>query len=259
MTGACPLKGLGVLVTRPAHQAEGLCRLIEAAGGRPLRFPALEIHPAPHPEAVRALFAQSWDWLVFISANAVEQALLIGRLPMGPRIAAVGQATAQTLAAAGHAVDLAPDNRFDTEALLTSTALHQVAGQRILILRGEGGRALLGDTLTERGARVAYAEVYRRACPVLDPAPLLARWRQDVGALVATSGEILDNLVAMLGAAGRAPLLETPLVVISPRMGEQARRLGFVEIRVAERAQDVAIVAALCALRSHPRHPSEQA
>lgn len=244
-----PLKGRGVLVTRPAHQVEGLCRLIEAADGRAVRFPALEIRPTEHPEQARALLAQSWDWCVFVSANAVEQALgLMGRLRAGARIAAIGQATAQALAAAGYPVDLVPDGRFDSEALLESEAMHQVAGQRILIVRGEGGRGLLGETLQSRGASLAYAEVYRRVRPDLDPAPLIARWTREVDAVVATSGEVLDNLVILLGAVGREWLLATPLVVISPRMVEQARQLGFSRVEVADAAQDAALVAALCRL-----------
>ena len=251
MDPPCALEGMGVLVTRPMHQAEGLCRLIEATGGRPLRFPALEIREPADPGQAKDLLAQTWDWLLFVSANAVDFALrLSGGLPPGARIAAVGQATAEALVEAGHPVDLVPDGPFDSEALLANAAMTRVAGQRILIVRGEGGRALLGDTLTERGATVAYAEVYRRACPDLDPAPLLARWEQDVQAVVATSGEILDNLLGMLGEAGRDRRLGTPLVVVSPRMAEQAAQLGFRRIAVAERAQDAAIVAALCGLRT---------
>jgi uroporphyrinogen-III synthase len=253
------LGGLGVLVTRPAHQAEDLCRLIEAAGGRAWRFPALEIRPATSPEQAQALLVQPWDWLVFVSANAVALALeLSGGLLAGPRIAAVGQATADALAAAGHPVDLVPGGQFDSEALLASEVMHRVAGQRILIVRGEGGRPLLGETLQGRGATLAYAEVYRRGRPLVDVAPLLARWERDVGAVVATSGEVLDNLVEMLGAAGRERLLDTPLVVVSPRMAEQARQIGFGTIETAERAQDAAIVAALCGLCGYSPFPLEK-
>jgi len=63
-----------------------------------------------------------------------------------------------------------------------------------------------------------------------------------------TSDEILLNLVALLGEAGRAPLLETPLVVIAERTAQTARDLGFQTIRVAERADDESILQALIAL-----------
>jgi hypothetical protein len=39
------LTGIGVLVTRPEHQASHLCQLIEAEGGAAVRYPALVIKP----------------------------------------------------------------------------------------------------------------------------------------------------------------------------------------------------------------------
>ena len=67
-----PLSGLGVLVTRPKDQAEPLCRLIEAAGGRALKLPGLVIAPATDSAAARRLLAADSDLLIFISRNAVD-------------------------------------------------------------------------------------------------------------------------------------------------------------------------------------------
>jgi uroporphyrinogen-III synthase len=249
MTDPCDLSGTGVLVTRPAGQAETLCRLIEAAGGRAFALPAASILPASDPEPARALVAAPWDLVVFVSRNAVEQALPLlpgGRLPEGTLIAAVGQATARALTAAGREPDLVPGGRFDSEALLGMDALEDVLGWRILIVRGEGGRAALGETLAKRGARVAYAEVYRRALPQIDPAPLLAHWHRDIQLATATSDDILHNLLALVTPTGRDALLATPLVVVSERTAELARSLGFARVEVAERASDEEILAALC-------------
>lgn len=245
----CEFQGRGVLVTRPASQAGALCRLIEQAGGRAIPFPAVEILPPDDPAPARRLLAQSWDLIIFVSRNAVKWAQPLapnGHLPSASRLAAVGQATAKALAAAGRTPDLVPISRFDSESLLALPELQDLSGQRVLIVRGEGGRPLLGDTLVERGAELAYAEVYRRALPETDPAPLLARWRQDVQLATATSGEVLDNLVRLVGKEGLALLLATPLVVVSKRTAAKARRLGFVHVEVAERAADEAIVSALC-------------
>jgi len=247
----CDLGGRGVLVTRPAAQAEGLCRLIEQANGCPIAIPSIEIAPAADSGQAVSLLAQSWDLMFFVSRNAVEQALALAPDASWPRvdmIAAVGRATAQALTDSGRAPDLVPDQRFDSESLLQMPELADMRGHRVLIVRGEGGRTLLADTLTARGAVVAYAEVYRRLRPVFDPAPLLARWCESVAMVTATSEEVLLNLIEMLGPEGRASLLATPLVVVAERTATTAQGLGFSRVQLAERAEDGAILQALCEL-----------
>jgi len=251
MPEPCDLAGRGVLVTRPKDQATALCRLIEEAGGRPNPFPTIDIEPVADLEAARRQLAAPADLLFFASRNAVDYALPLfpgACLPAGPRLAAIGKATAEALATAGRAPDLVPAGRFDSETLLTLPELQDLRGQRVLIVRGEGGRPLLGETLRARGAEVRFAEVYRRALPEVDPARLVADWATQVQLVTATSGEILDNLLQLLGEAGRAPLLATPLAVVSERTRQEALRLGFVRVELAERAEDTALVAALCRL-----------
>lgn len=250
-TAPCSLDGRGVLVTRPAGQAAALCRLIEEAGGRAIPFPAMRIAALPSPESSRQVLAGPADLLVFISRNAVAHALPLfpgGRLPDAARLAAVGRATSQALQGAGRGPDLVPEGRYDSEALLALEEMQDLRGQRVTIVRGEGGRPMLGDTLVARGAELTYAEVYRRLRPDTDPGPLLTRWANDVQLVTTTSGEVLDNLLALLGEAGRTPLLTTPLVVVSERTREAARRAGFHRIELAERADDPSILSALCRL-----------
>ncbi len=248
----CRLAGLGVLVTRPAHQANALCRRIEQCGGHPVAFPALEILPPADPAPAAALLGRDWDLLIYTSANAVSLAReLIPDLPTAAHIAAVGRATARLLEQTDTPPDLLPD-RSDSEGLLTLPALQQVAGRRVLIVRGEGGRALLGDSLRERGAEVAYAEVYRRGLPRTDPADLLRRWPREVQAVTATSAEVLENLSRMLGPEGRKLLQATPLVVISERMLPLARQLGIERVIQADGAGEDALLAALCTLLEPP-------
>jgi uroporphyrinogen-III synthase len=251
MTAPCRLGGRGVLVTRPTAQAENLCRLIAEAGGTPIPFPTVEILPAADRDRARALFAEPWDRILFVSRNAVDQARPLipsTGLAGNPLLGAVGRATAAALHEVGLPPDLVPNSGFDSEALLALPELTEVAGRRVLIVRGDGGRTLLGDMLAERGAETHYAEVYRRGLPAIDAAPLLPRWRQQVGFVTATSDEILANLVALVGTAGRDWLLATPLVVISARGAEGAARQGFRQIDVADEASDAGVVKALCRL-----------
>ena len=247
----CNLAGLNVLVTRPAHQSDGLCDLIQAAHGRPVRFPALEIlGPADKQAARRDLQdVGRADLLVFVSANAVQYAfpLLPEQLPVDIDVAAVGSATAQALNDVGLEPTLVPQ-RMDSEGLLELPALQSVQGRLVFILRGNGGRELLADTLAERGADVRQVEVYRRQLPQRQTAAanLVRSWSQLVQVVTATSNAILDNLFTLLGDAGAAQLRATPLVVVSQRMAEHAVGRGCEIVYVANSARDADLLAALC-------------
>jgi len=243
----CDLAGMGVLVTRPARQASGLCALIVAWGGRPERFPALEIAPggtsADHERLARV---QDCDLLIFISANAVEYAAPYLPPSFAVPVAAVGQATAAALLRLGRSDTLIPPGRADSESLLSLPSLQSMEGKRILIVRGEGGRTLLGDTLQERGGTVDYAEVYRRTLPTADPQALLDRWPTTVDAVTVTSGEALANLCTLLHDDQR--LFATPLVVVSERTAKDARQRGFRRVVIAAGAADEQICRGLCPL-----------
>jgi uroporphyrinogen-III synthase len=236
-----------------------LCKLVESAGGRAIRFPAVAIESLSDSKPVRDLLAQPWDLILFVSRNAVERALPLfpdRRLPIDPLLGAVGAATARALIAAGRNPDLLPADRSDSEALLALPELQEISGRRVLVVRGVGGRGLLGDTLVARGARLAYAEVYRRALPAADPAPLLASWRHEVQIATATSGELLDNLLTLVGRRGRDQLLATPLVVVSGRTAESAAQLGFARVELADGASDAAIITALCRIATGSQLPA---
>lgn len=246
------LAGAHVLVTRPAHQAAGLCEMIAAAGGRASRLPVIEIAGPADPAAVEAILGRMamYDIAVFVSPNAVEQTL--ARLapkgwPGGPRVAVVGQGSAAALARHGVAVDICPPSRFDSEGLLDEAAMRAVGGLRIVILRGDGGRDLLATTLRARGAQVDFAEVYRRAIPAGAAAELRRiAGSEAVDAIVVTSNEGLRNLDRIAGADLGDWLRARQLVVISARAATLAGELGFTRpARVAAEASDAGLLAAL--------------
>ncbi len=254
-----PVSGLGVLVTRPAEQAEPFCQALEEHGARVLRFPVLEILAPSDPTNLRATLESldTFDIAVFISPNAVQRvmnlALADRSWPAGTAIAAIGNRTAQELKGFGCPADIAPPRRFDSEALLALPAMQDVAGKRIVIFRGDGGRELLGDTLRERGAEVTFAEAYRRGRPEGDTGELMYAFsRGEVDVITITSGEGLRNLYEVVGKLGRMWLRKTPLVVGSGRIAEVAAELGFkAPVETAEDPTDVAMLAALQRLARH--------
>ena len=253
------LQGVRVLVTRPREQADNLARLIEAEGGETIRFPVVEIAEPQDTQALLAIIDRLDEFAIaiFISPNAVNRAMNLilarrGGLPPGLRVACVGRGSARELKHFGIEDVIVPSGRFDSETLLELPALQAVAGTRIVIFRGEGGRELLGDTLTARGAVIQYAECYRRTRPTADTTPLLRRWaRGEVDIVTVTSVDGLHNLYDMLGKAGQSWLIRTPIVVVSDRMAAVCRELGFkVNPLVAAQAADEAMVEAVKAWRA---------
>jgi len=250
----------GVLVTRPAAQAAALGDGLRAAGFAPLYLPTLTIEPTDTATACTALRAAlPCDLAIFISANAVQHALPViaaaGGLPTGCRVAAVGPASARALQAAGFSDVLVPEARFDSEGLLALPRLSHVAGQRVVIFRGQGGRTLLADTLAARGADVRAVACYRRVAAG-DPAQLHA-WlaQRAIAAVTATSRASLDGLLALAGPA-IAQLKALPLAVLSAALAQYARHAGFSgPLMAAIEASDAGLVAAVSALLGSPTHP----
>ena len=238
MTGG-PLARRRVLVTRPREQATALAALILEAGGEPILFPAIEIASATDPDRFHRIGdrLEQFDLAIFISPTAVQKAfeLLQARRPRWPehlRVAASGSGSARELERHGFTAVIVPPEESDSEALLASPELGDVHAKSIVIFRGEGGRELLGDTLAARGARVEYAECYRRVRPAAsatEPA-----WARDaLDAVTVSSGEGLANLDALLRAWRRDWLRESPLFVPHARVAAQAARLGASETIVA--------------------------
>ncbi len=255
MAAACgPLAGRTIVVTRPRAQADALAAAIRAAGGDPFIFPLLEIGPAPDPAPLAAAVDRLADYAlaVFISPNAVDYSLPAilagGPWPAGLTPAAVGQGTVRALAAHGVHGTVAPSERFDSEALLELPELQagRVAGRRIAIFRGDGGRELLGDTLAARGATVDRIPCYTRSAPADGAAPLLARWREGrIDAFTVSSSEGLRYLVDMLDVDGRARLSVTPVFVPHARIAENAAALGLARVVLTGPA-DAGIIDGLC-------------
>lgn len=233
-----PLAGRRVLVTRPRAQSAVLARLIGEAGGEAILFPAIEIADPADAGPARALLGrlESFDWAIFISANAAERGLaLLGRpWPGQVRAAAVGAGTRRLLNERGVHEVIAPEGRSDSEALLALPAFEAIRGRRVAIIRGEGGREVLRDALQARGASVEYAECYRRLRPHAVPGSLLSEWaRGGVHAVTVNSAEALSNLLAMAGEAGASLVRSAPLFVPHPRVAEEAKGLGLARVVVA--------------------------
>ncbi len=234
------LKGLRVLVTRPAAQADKLVSLLEQQGAAPVLFPLIEI---------KAIDASSWpiidwrkiDWLIFVSRNAVQHfcAGLAKKLPARLPCVAVGNGTAQAMRDQGLTVSLKPEISNGSEGLLTLPEMQQLNDQKIVIVRGQGGRELLADTLQARGASIRYIEVYRRQLPKVSIAQKNAALETDI--LLATSVQSVANLLRIF-AGTKEQMSAKPLIVLSERIKQYALAQGFSDIVVTDNASDEAIM-----------------
>ena len=250
------LSGLKIVITRPREQAAPLARRIEQAGGHPVLFPLLEISPTADEQALRGAVSHlaEFDLAVFISPNAVRygmQAILAaGPLPPQLKIATVGQGSARALRELGVEQIIAPQDRFDSEALLALPELQQIQGWRVAIFRGDGGRELLADTLKVRGASIEYIECYRRSRPQQDIAGL----DRTADAITVTSSEALGYLWEMLDEAGRRHFSTIPLFVPHQRIAETARQLGWRDVVLVAGGDD-GLLAGLIAWAKHRDQP----
>lgn len=258
-TGAS-LKGKRLLVTRPAHQADGCCHLIQSLGGEAIAFPLLEITPLAdndpsfHQAKAHILDLDLYDQIIFVSPNAarIGASLIDDYWPQPPvrqRIHAIGNKTADILTDYGLDAERNALG-YDSESLLKSAALAEVNEQRILILRGVGGRALLADTLTARGASVSYADLYQRQAPAYNneiKKQHLFNSLPDV--ILITSGEALHNMVKMAQGVqsntNTLAVFSVPIVVPSKRIAEHACRLGFKRIITSNGPDDERMIQAL--------------
>lgn len=236
-----PLAGLNIVITRPRDQAAGLVQHIEQQGGTPLLFPLLQIEAVRDDRVMREQISRlkQTDLAIFISPNAVNYGMAAirasGDLPAALKIATIGQGSAKALQELGVAHVIAPTERFDSEGLLALEELQNVAGKDVMILRGDSGRELLGDTLKARGAKVEYVTCYLRRKTEMKVSELLAAAPD---AITVTSSEALSHLWEMLEEQGRAGLAAMPLFVPHERIAKAARQQGWQNVTVTESGDD---------------------
>ena len=252
------LHGVGVVVTRPRAAALALAAPLEREGARVYVFPALAIEPLAPDEALAAVLRSldRFDLAVFVSANAVEHGLAAAArfVPWPARLeaAAIGEATATALRNSGFARVISPHERHDSDALLALPEMQRVAGRRVVVFRGQGGRERLKEVLEERGARVEYAECYRRVRPHADARPLVeALARGEVHAVSVLSAETLENFIAMIGPEGADGLAATTLVVPHEAVGAHRDARRFARVLIASQGPQ-GLVDALSSLSTTP-------
>lgn len=245
---------MSILVTRPSPAGEQLVERLRAAGMAAWHSPLIDYAPgaqlAQLPERLAEL--APGDLLLAVSRPAVQYAssrLQRAGLPWPPTLhyLAIGHTTAQALQAASGQSVIYPDHGETSEALLALPALQSLNARRALILRGNGGRELIAATLRAHGVTVTLCECYQRRPCIPPGSDHYRRWQQQkISTLVVTSGEMLQQLYDLVPEYDRRHwLLCCRLIVVSERLAQRARDLGWQEIRVADSANNDALLRTL--------------
>ena len=257
-----------ILLTRPQGQADALIAAITAAGGHAWHYPVMAIaaldastEPSLWQQCKQQIMAlDQFQQVIFISGNAVTYGVdwinqYWPQLPVGTHWYGIGSSTIKQLQQLGIPVvsglgEALANTAMNSETLLQHNNLQQLAGQKVLIIRGVGGRDYLQQQLLQRGASVHYAQCYQRNIvdrPQGEVAQLIEQ--QAIDTLCVNSGESLQNLCALAGSE-QLPLLQKKCIVVpGERVAVMARQAGFESILVADNASDKAVLAVLAKIQ----------
>lgn len=241
-----------MIVTRPANQADALIEALQQRGYQTQHLPLMDIVPVPDDERAGVLRQQvqntdHYKAIIVISVNAAAIGLdwldrYWPQAPLGIDWYAVGPSTADVLTGAGLSVHV-PAERFDSEGILALPGLQPnvIAGEKVLLWRGIGGREKLATELRARGATVEYAELYERREIVRTK----QEWDNALAnhpILMLSSTQALDIVRAQVPDIAQRI---GALIVPAERSGDMAREQGFTNVRVAASARDEHMLACL--------------
>ena len=244
---------MSILVTRPAPEGGQLVERLRSTGRHAWHLPLIDFLPGRQLPEFAALLATLKDGeiIIAVSTRALTYAgpfLLAEQRPWPTSVnyVAIGKSSALAL----HRYSLQPVDFPEStlsEHLLDLPVLHDIAGKVCVVLRGNGGRELLGETLRQRGAEVRYIECYQRVAINYHGAEQAFHWRQKgISTIIVTSGEMLNLLYELVPAIDRNEwLLHCRLVVVSERLATIATNFGWRDIIVADGADNDALLRAL--------------
>ena len=220
-----------VLVTRAAEQSGELVSCLRRVGLDPVLVPAIDVELDPPGGALdrAAGLLHTYEWVVITSANGARAILkAAGRIltELGiPSWAAIGPATSAILEREGIKVQFRPSR---SNGIAMASELPTVAGERILVIRGDLADGEMASALSARGAEVDDVVAYRtREAP--ESSRDLLRAAIDggpIGAALFTSGSTVRGLRS-LGQAESIDVRAIPAVCIGPETADDARAAGF--------------------------------
>lgn len=248
---------MAVLVTRPDERGQQLVDMLAKAGVVAIHLPLFNIEAGAELNGLPNKFAQLkvGDYVFAVSKSAVDfadKALkntgFVWRDDL--QYFTVGQGTAQHFAMTTTLAVHYPTTQENSEGVLQLAAMQNLQGKTILILRGNGGRELLSEQAQQRGSNVEIVECYRRESIVYNSTEQTSLCkRAGVQTIVATSAEILTQLVDFVPQNEHNWLKSCQLITVSERISHLAQALGWQNVIVSPRADNQTLLQTLLQCR----------
>jgi len=242
-----------VLVTRPSPAGKALVQLLQKHHISAIHTPLIQFATGRElkllPHTLHSL--QAGDIVFAVSQTSVQFAQQALRThnqhwPTHLTYLAIGQATALCLENVTRCQVFYPKDREISEHLLKLEQLRSVKGKNVLILRGNSGRELVAEALTRRGAKVTFVECYQRQYIDYSSDILFTDWQRDnIRTIVITSAEMLQRIFTLAQPTHHFWLLSRQLIVVSERIADLARQLGWTKIKIASNADNISLLSAL--------------
>lgn len=251
-TSQTPLK---VLITRPEVKAQQLAMSLNKQNIACVNQPLFDYQVLADNTMSKTLLTTA-DFLVFVSVAAVEFAheCYPAHQWVFEKVYAVGSATKKALQALGVMNIITPQQENSEGLLILPSLAQHISGKNITIVRGNGGREHLADTLKTRGGKVSYLESYQRVWRVFSKDIGKQWYEQKINCIVITSNAILEKIVQLIVEKHRENkylLMDNYWqrkciwVATSKRIAEKAEQLGLLQVFISAGASDQAITETL--------------
>ena len=244
-----------VLITRPESESTfGLITMLNESGMEAVHLPLIAYRGSPNPELFGQLLKQlkDFDWIIFNSPQAVIETLAaLNKLELTlptEKIIAIGEGTAKPLKRLGYNV-LTPIADWRSEGVLGLAVLQNIAGLKIALIKGEGGRQALAAMLKDRAAEITEIIAYERYCPSYAISHVAKLINVGVDIVIATSYESMQNLMRITTPMQQTKIFQTILVVTSDRLKLLASHLGFQRIWVAKQMSNAALMKTIAEIK----------
>lgn len=252
--GCRDLQGWCALILRPKAQAQGLANEIKKLAGNPILMPTIELLSNPIAVSQRQHWQEAIlraEYLIAVSQGAYLLSPTEIRLSIQQnkniKIVTMGRATSHVFEEQGQPPYFTPQPGTTSEKLLAEPFFmaSNIANKEVVVLAGEDGRALIVDSLRDRGANVTKIVTYRQQKIKVDRKIVNQLINQQKFVIIATSLSMLKNFFDDLDTEQIEPFLLKPLIVVSARVAHAAKEYGFKQIFDAQGADTCSLIKAL--------------